>query len=248
MLTHPDRPGLALFEAADLVAEPLHPRIDGIADRLRGVIRWAREYLCEPHPDLGRKGPVCPYAQGSLDRGIFYLAVYRGSTVDLVELDELLAGYRDWFRRLDPVSGPAAQFKTILVTLPDLANETARPIIDAAQERLKPAYTEQGLMIGEFHDGPPAKGGLWNPDFLPLNSPLPLLAVRHMVANDFPFLADNPVTLAAYLRHFAHAGSVGLREQVAAAAGRFGLTVPEPRTEPAPLRRMSMSERIEKVS
>lgn len=236
VLSHPLLPELALFEAADLVAEPLDPRINGIAEKLASVITWAREYLCEPHPELGRKGPVCPYAQGSLDRGIFYLAVYRGTTVDLTELDELLGGYRDWFRRLEPVAGPAAQFKTILVTLPDLPNETARPIIDAAQERLKPAYTEDGLMIGEFHDGPPAKGGLWNPDFLPLNSPLPLLAVRHMVANDFPFLADNPVTLTAYLRQFAHAGSPGLRQQVAAAASRFGLTVPEPRTEQMVLR------------
>ncbi|MBO4207178.1 DUF6875 domain-containing protein [Micromonospora echinofusca] len=228
MLTHPLLPDLLLFEVADLTTEAPHPALAGVVPALRSVVAWAQEYLCEPHPELGRKGPVCPYAQGSLDRGIFYLAVHRGSTVDPAGLDVLLGGYRDWFRQLEPVSGPAAQFKTILVTMPDLGGATARSVVDAAQERLKPAYTADGLMIGEFHDGPPAKGGLWNPDFRPLRSPLPLLAIRHMVPSDFPFLADDPVTLGAYLRLFAHSGPAGLRQQVAAAASRFGLPLPEP--------------------
>lgn len=227
VLTHPLFPGQTLFTEPDLHADPLHPKLAGAVDQLRAVVDWAREYLCEPHPELGRKGPVCPYAQGSLDRDTFYLAVHRGDTVDESELDEVLAVHRDWFRRLEPLGGPSAQFKTILLTLPDLPADLARQVVDRTQSRLKPDYTEQGLMLGEFHDGPPAKGGLWNTEFRPLHSPVPMLVVRHMVASDLPFLADDPVTLAGYLRYFAHNGPASLRRQVAAAAHRHGLPVPE---------------------
>ncbi|MFE0589825.1 DUF6875 domain-containing protein [Micromonospora echinospora] len=242
MLTHSLLPGQILFTAADLHADPTHPLLDGAVDQLRAVVAWAREYLCEPHPELGRKGPVCPYAQGSLDRDTFYLAVHRGSDVDPVELDTVLAGYRDWFAGLEPLAGPAAQFKTILLTLPDLPADVARETVDRTQARLKPAYTEQGLMLGEFHDGPPDKGGLWNTEFRPLHSPVPMLVVRHMVASDLPFLVDDPVTCAAYLRYFAHSAPGALRQQIAAAAARHGLTVPEAPAGAPALRRLLSQE------
>lgn len=228
VLRAPFDPKQILFTQADLDADALHPLLAGAVDQVRAVAAWAREYLCAPHPELGRKGPVCPYAQGSLDRDVFYLAVHRGATANEAELDEVLAVYRDWFHQLDPLTGPSAQFKTILLTLPDLPGDVARQVVDRTQLRLKPHYTDQGLMLGEFHDGPPAKGGLWNPDFRPLRSPVPMLVVRYMVASDLPFLADDPVTLASYLRYFGHGGPASLRGQVRAAAQRHGLPMPEP--------------------
>jgi len=227
VLTHPFIPEQILLTEPDLHSDPLHPLLVGVVDQVRTVVAWAREYLCEPHPELGRKGPVCPYAQGSLDRDTFYLAVHRGDTVNEAELDEVLAVYRDWFHRLEPITGPSAQFKTILLTLPDLPGERARQIVDRTQLRLKPSYTDQGLMLGEFHDGPPAKGGLWNTDFRPLRSPVPMLVVRYMVASDLPFLADDPATFAGYLRYFGSRGPTSLRGQIRAAAQRHGLPIPE---------------------
>lgn len=134
--------------------------------------------------------------------------------------------YRDWFRELPPTSGPAAQFKTILLTLPDAPPEKVNAIVDATQRRLKPRYVPDGLMIGEFHDGPPDKGGLWNADFRPLRSPVPLLAIRHMVPSDFPFLADDPEFLSSYLQQFGDAVPAALRPRVAEAARALGLKVP----------------------
>lgn len=227
MLTHPLLADHMLLELSDLHQDAPYPLPDATLAQLRAVVGWSRDYLRAPHPELGRRGPVCPFVQGSQERDVFYLAVHHGTEVEEKELDDVLAVYRDWFRQLEPVAGPAAQFKTILIVLPDLAVERARDVVDAAQARLKAAYTEDGLMIGEFHDGPPAKGGLWNPDFRPLRSPVPLLAIRHMVPSDFPFLVDDPTTLAAYLRLFGDAAPDGVRRQVTAAASRFGLPVPD---------------------
>ncbi|WP_121155450.1 DUF6875 domain-containing protein [Micromonospora pisi] len=228
MLIHPQEPACVLVEQFDLTAEAVHPLLHGVEEKLLSVLRWAREYLCRPHPELGRKGPVCPFAQASLDRGMFYLAVHRGETVAPAVLDGLLMTYRDWFRELPPTAGPAAQFKTILLTLPDLPPDQANTVVDRAQERLKPQYVAEGLMVGEFHAGPPEKAGLWNVDFRPLYSPVPLLAIRHMVSSDFPFLADDADAVAAYLRLFGANTPPALRTRVSAAAREFGLSLPAP--------------------
>lgn len=227
MLTHPDRPGYVLVEQQDLAAAEVAPIVADVADRLRAVLSWAREYLCQPHPDLGRKGPVCPFAQGSLDRGTFFLAVHRGTRATPESLAGALLVYRDWFRVLRPVEGPGAQFKTILLIFPDLDGTGARAVVDETQARLKPQYVAEGLMLGEFHSGPPAKGGLWNPDFRPLHSPVPLLAVRHMVATDLPFLIDDADALRSYLERFGGTAPPLMRQRAADAATRFGLTPEE---------------------
>ncbi|MEV4221104.1 DUF6875 domain-containing protein [Nonomuraea sp. NPDC049725] len=214
MLTDPTDPSRVLIEVSDL--DGGHELVRRYAEPLGHIVTWARAYLCRPHPELGRKGPVCPYAQTSLDRGTFYLAVCPGEP-DAAQVAEVLDGYRSWFQRLVAPEGVSPQFRTILVLLPDLPVDRAPAVIDAAQLALKTRYVEAGLMVGEFYPGPPPKHGLWNPDFLPLGAPVPLLAVRHMVASDFPFLKDDPAHAAAYLERFGERPPAPLREAVAAA-------------------------------
>jgi hypothetical protein len=219
MLIDPTDSSRVLVEIADL--DGGHELVRRHAASLAKIVAWAREYLCRPHGELGRKGPVCPYAQTSLDRGTFYLAVHPG-TPDAAEVAKTLDGYRDWFPRLVSPPGVSAQYRTILVLFPDLPDAEAARVIDAAQETLKPEYVSDGLMVGEFYPGPPPKAGLWNPAFRPLGSPVPLLAIRHMVPTDFPFLRDDRLQLAAYLERFGDRPPSALRDAVGEAARHHG--------------------------
>jgi len=63
-------------------------------------------------------------------------------------------------------------------------------------------FVENGLMIGQFHPLPPVEGGLWTKDFRPLRCPVPLLAIRHMVPTDLPFLTRDRRLLDGYYRVF----------------------------------------------
>jgi hypothetical protein len=201
MIRHPNDDSLVLFDAADLNLDPApHPLIDRHRADLRAIVGWAREYLCRPHPELGRAGPVCPYAQASLERHAFRLAVQEGSGHTVDSLSSLLAPYREWFLDLAPRGASGSQWATILVLLPGMRH--ARDVIDAAQRELKNAYVIHGLMIGEFHDGPPDKAGLWNPLFRPLRSPVPMLVIRHMVPTDLPFLVSDDQHRTAYHKLF----------------------------------------------
>jgi hypothetical protein len=220
MLVHPDDPDLYLLEMADLRGDAFPPRAAVHQGVVAGIVRWAHEYLSQPHPDLGRPGPVCPYVQTSLRGSHFYLTVRPGRRPDRAAVEATVLRFRDWFGVLEPTSGRDAQFKTILIVFPDVAAEEAPELIDATQYALKPAFVAAGLMIGQFHPLPPRESGLWNPDFRPLRSPYPLLAIRHMVHTDLPFLAGERRFLESYRTVFGDTLPARQRADLAKAMGR----------------------------
>lgn len=234
MLTSVTDPDLTLFEPSDLDGRPL----PAAATRHRGAIEtiaaWTHEYLCRPHPDLGRQGVVCPFVPPSLRRNTYWFALIEGAA-ELSDdaLRARVLAYRDWFVRLEPTTEPASTFKTILVLFPDLSPELGVTLIDRIHARLKTEFLSQGLMLGEFHDPPPDKPGLRNSNWRPLSSPVPLLVIRVMVTMDFWFLRDDPRFVQAYLdRHGAELPE-GMLAPVSAAAAEYGLEMPPPADQAA---------------
>jgi hypothetical protein len=216
------KPSLHLLTPSDV----RHGSLPQSAERHRGVleevIRWADEYLCRGHPELGRGGPVCPYVRPSLDRELLWLALHPGADPPLDELSAAVGRYGRWFKQLPPTSGRDAQFKAILIVLPDLPFELTADIIDDVHAAMKPQFVADGLMLGQFY---PAceKPGLWNSRFRPLSSTVPLLTIRHMVDADAGFLNDDARFLAAYLERFADVIPKRLQPTVHEAVPRLGL-------------------------
>lgn len=171
------------------VMELDHPRVP----ELRKVLDWSREFLTQGHPDLGRPGPVCPFSAPSLRRGLFRFAVEEGEVAD-----DTIAAYRGLFLdMLESLSPEHWELLTFVVVLPGIDGDA----LDFLQRRLKEEYVGAGLMIGQFHPTC-AEPGLWNADFRPLRSPIPLLAIRTMLAFDLPFLWEEG-HLSSYLERFA---------------------------------------------
>lgn len=223
----PEMPGTVLVELSDLVLDPPPPEAARDLGPLRTIVDWAEEYLCRPHPELGRSGPVCPYVEAAMRKGLFFLTVVRGDDLGRDDVARRIVGFRDWFLRLPPEGSHGdAGLKTILVLFPDLPQDRVREVIDTTQEELKPEYVPKGLMIGEFHAGPPDKAGLWNEDFRPLRSPVPMLVIRHMVPTDFAFLRGEKHFVEAYLAVYGDQIPSHLRREVREAARGFGVYVP----------------------
>ncbi|MBW3569782.1 MAG: hypothetical protein KY467_01635 [Gemmatimonadetes bacterium] len=212
-----------LAELSDLEREPMPERVRENLGTLRAIVEWAKGYLAQPHPELGRSGPVCPFVRPAMARGTIFFAVWPGARLDADEVESVVRSYRDWFLELEPAQGREAQYKSINILFPDIPTSEVGRLIDGTQERLKPVYVRDGIMIGEFHPGPPKKAGLWNEDFRPLKSPIPLLSIRHMVATDFAFLRDRREFMEAYLSAFAERVPSALSEHVHDTAFRFGL-------------------------
>ncbi len=192
-----ERGGLRLWSIAEVQSAQVPPEVFTV---LQPIAAWSHSYLITEHPDLGRDGPVCPFSKAAMDRGVFLLTLLDGVTRN-EEIARAMWRYGDWYRELwglvDPLS---RRYLSFLVVLPAIDATDSEPL-DDLQRDLKDRFVDDGLMIGQFH---PVceRPGLWNADFRPLRSPIPLLAIRTMVREDLPFLVDTPAHFDAYAARF----------------------------------------------
>ncbi|MCA9709220.1 MAG: hypothetical protein KDK70_25475 [Myxococcales bacterium] len=178
------------------------PGIDA-SDRgvLGEVARWTADFLCQPHPDLGRSGDVCPYTEVSMREDLLMAAVCHVFDADPrpAMASVMLEALREYEARA-PRLGNKVGLKATLVLFPSLEDLW----IEAVQEELSGEFAARGLMLGEFHAESEAPG-LHNPHFRPLRSPIPLLGIRAMMLTDLPFLMHSDDGLSHYLRRFGDA-------------------------------------------
>ncbi len=185
---------------------------------LEYVVDWAHAYLCEPHAELGRDGPVCPYARASLEQELFWLAV----CADDDDVANVVRGYRRWFTMLPPFTGRGIEHKAIVILFPTLPPNRAGLILDPVQAALKTEFVEQGLMVSQFHSAC-SEVGRWNRSFYPLRCAVPLVTIRVMVRMDAPFLVAERDWLVAYLGYFGDEVPHRFRRLVLEAARRHGV-------------------------
>jgi hypothetical protein len=176
------------------------------------VLEWMHEFLARAHPDLGRKGAVCPFVPLSLEQDFIWMAEIADGNATVDSIATVISRFRDLFLATEPTSGPDTINKAFVVVFPNLGTDGAG-VIDEVQTRLKRDFVDMGLMLGEFH-ATNQSPGLRNADFRPLRSPIPMLAMRHMVDSDLPFLLRyvyKPDERSAFLRSylFRLAGTLG---------------------------------------
>ena len=203
---------------------PVHVAASAGHPAAETIAHWARDYLCAPHPELGRHGPMCPFVPGALMKKLMFATVYEDDDLDIDAIKAILLREMERFIELEPVSGNEAQFKSLMVLFPGIAEDEVAGLIEQAQADLQRHFVPNGLMVGEFHAGPPDKRGLWNPQFRPLYSPVPMLVIRHMVPTDILFLKHNASLFREYAKIYGNAVPERFRSHYEEAALRFGMT------------------------
>jgi hypothetical protein len=190
-MQHSKKEVFAFLEPHQIIAKDIPFYLpDNEFQALVKTVYWAYNYLCKSHPDLGRNGAVCPYTSYSLNSNLFWLTVYKGDITEVDEVIESMLGYKEWFIKTEPVSGELALFKTALILFPSEGQLEVGTFVDYIQKALKTSYVRDGLMIGQFFEGC-KNPGIWNSDFHPLQSPVPLLAIRYMTPSDLVFLSES---------------------------------------------------------
>ena len=173
---------------------------------LRTIASWARGYLCNPHPDLGRSGDVCPWCPPSMNMALFWLCTIQGAPDRESWNESRILELIEAFHAREPRDGESTQFKTIVAVFPDLPSPQT---IAGIHTRLKPFFLDSGLMLGEFFSGC-IKPGIRNNAFHPLQAPVPLLVIREMLEVDIVFLANKVEFVAAYLRKHRDRGRLAI--------------------------------------
>lgn len=188
------------------------PEVRANEHPLSDVLRkWATEYLCEPHENLGRTGPVCPFTGPSIAHRHFWAGFIDGTDIDQDRMKAVADDLFEIFPDLPPTTGADSTLKAVLAVFPDI---TDFGIIDRVQDEGKANFVKEGLMLGQFYPGCTVSG-LRNKDFYALDAPLPMLAVRRMVGSDFPFLVSRRDWILSYLKEFAPTVPFAVRSSIA---------------------------------
>ncbi len=211
------------------------------------ALEWARSFLAGPHPDLGRKGPVCPYIRHSFDERLLHVTCRPDESCESPHLVAAVRTSHRWFAEIQRRTPEEIRhLVTVLIVLPRIDRSSAEPL-NELHRVMKDEFVSQGLMIGQFHPACEAPG-LWNPDFRPLRSPIPLLAIREMVSSDLPFLIGSPMHANAYLERFARSIPAHTRrflvEQLMEGPTRQQPAVDERRTRVRSKRRKSTPKQL----
>lgn len=165
---------------------------------------WIHNFLAKPHQDRGINGAVCPFVPEAIRQDTLWLASVRGVPDGVEQMVKIVWLYANLYLQLPGADEESAILNSILIIFPDIPLEQAPRLIDETQRQLKPDVVERGKMIGEFHRLN-LRSGLHNLHFHPLQSPIPLLAIRAMVESDLPFLmrpSDPPLARARCLRAY----------------------------------------------
>lgn len=168
------------------------------------ILRWIESFLCAPNTELGRLGDVCPFAKTAvLKRSIEFFWNHSSSVLSLsndieVHMEEFLHG------------GGRDDIYRCRIIVPDQIREVSSAI-ESIQKQLKPTFVERHLMIGQFFPDC-AEPGLRNKAFRPLQTPVPLIAIRNMVPTDIAFLYGNEQYVSAYMEKFGSRGTIALRQ------------------------------------
>jgi hypothetical protein len=183
-------------------------------DALHAVADWIKTYVVEPHKDLGRAGPVCPFVPVSLERKTLWLAPEQVADRGVSHVVELMNGYQRLFLEAEPTSGDDANYKVIVVVFTDLSADRAHGVFDAVLQQLAVrSYVQDGIVFGPFYEGHEGTA-IYNSSFRPFSSPVPFLFVRHGVISDWKFFLDNEDWRNLWAHRFGESGVHALAEEL----------------------------------
>lgn len=177
--------------------------------------------LATKDANLGRAGPVCPFARKGAASGGIRFADCTALPGEEQRIVDIMAGVRDEFLIWGETSGISSTLRAYVVTFSALDGPEDAAMIERVQKRLKPEYVKCGLMIGQFYPGCD-EGGIRNPEFRPLDAPVISLAVRFMALADAPFLVDDARYRAAYVAQYGEEGEGELAQALKTRTARAG--------------------------
>ncbi len=191
-------------------------------DALYAVSDWIKTYVVNPHKDLGRAGPVCPFVPKTLERKTLWLAPEQIADWDVPDVVELVNGYQRLFLDAQPTDGDDANYKVIVVVFTDLPADRAKVVFDDVLQHLAvPSYVEDGIVFGPFYEGHEGTA-IYNSSFRPFQSPVPFLFVRHGVISDWKFFLDSEDWLSFWARRFGESAVHALAEELRHLPWRLG--------------------------
>jgi uncharacterized protein DUF6875 len=181
---------------------------------LRAVADWIRSFVVQPHKELGRAGPVCPFTPVALEHKTLWLSPERSAGRSVPEVIQLIEGYKRLLLANQPVDGDAATYKSVVVVFTDLSAPQTKDLIGGALEQIgMSSYADDGVAMGPFYEGNDA-AAIYNPNFRPFTSPVPFLLMRLAVISDWKFFLNNEEWFRLWARRYGESATEALADEL----------------------------------
>lgn len=157
------------------------------AAAFRAGLDWMKRFVMQPHPRLGRKGAVCPFARPVHDEPAMYFCAFDCGEASFETFIEILLQVPKLYRRISAGFSGRPDLLSLCVFPLSLPAASYYKFINCAHSILKPIYMSAGLMIGEFHPLS-AVGGAHSNTIFPLRADVPFFAIRSTTVHDILFI------------------------------------------------------------
>ena len=202
---------LAQIERSLCVSTEIDARADEpLSSTYATGLAWIRRFIMQPHPNLGRKGAVCPFAKPAHDEHALMFCAFDAMDMPFSTYIDTLMRLPSLFERLAKQRREPSDLLSLAIFPLGLRAEAYYKFIDCAHGILKPFYMECGLMLGEFHPASTVRGA-HSPTFRPMRADVPLFVIRAMALHDILFIDGESTPLSmrvheleCYLRWNAH--------------------------------------------
>jgi len=173
-------------------------------DAMAPLKDWTRNFLMRDNAQLGRSGNVCPFTSFGARVDTLRFGVSQARPGEDKRVRGQLLDALDRFEEI-PHSDQTGIYRAILIHFPRCDSFEGVATLQRAQRSLRLAGFMRARMLGVFY--PTAnEPGLWNPAFRPLRAPIPIIALRSLVAADAAFVLRHPLLAPAYLFNYPFAG------------------------------------------
>jgi hypothetical protein len=173
-------------------------------DALAVLADWMAESPMSGHVDLGRAGVVCPFLKKAALADTLRIGISQARPGDEDAVFALIRGSFGAMREIPEPPG-RERLSAIVYGFPNCAMPDGVAMLGRVFKRHKYYSLARSVMMAFFHADSDAHG-LWNPDFRPMRSPMPVLGMRYMVEQDAVFAARHHLMLGPYLLRYGVSG------------------------------------------
>jgi len=170
----------------------LSTKIESVTDAsLRATfeagLAWIKQFIMQPHPDLGRKGQVCPFAQPAHEAGAIYFCALDVGEMNFDVFIDVMMQLPSFFARVARTMPRHTELLSLCIFPINLRPESYYKFIDCAHSILKPFYMNAGSMLGEFHPLSAVRGA-HSKNIFPMRSDVPIFVIRAISPHDILFI------------------------------------------------------------
>ncbi|WP_368045777.1 DUF6875 domain-containing protein [Bacillus sp. C28GYM-DRY-1] len=173
-----------------------------------------RLHFCsKPHPEKGAKGAICPFLPFAIEEDTIYCSFIEEYVEDDQQMRDIIKESVVQFKELKMKSEKPEKYKTLLIVF--LANKSLDNILATIHQEFKRLLVYDGMMIGDFYSTN-SKPGLYSSKFKPLVCEVPMMAIRNLIKEDFPFLTsehDRCEDKIEFLKGYKHSMGNELNER-----------------------------------